>query len=78
MSNLKEIDSALAIFKEKNCPFELMHSVSAYPAPEDQLNLNLIKNHLIDISQFEIKEILDNSHYHTKPNTLSNHNYNIK
>ncbi len=43
MSGYKEIDNALKIFKENDCPFELMHSVSAYPAPEDQLNLNLIK-----------------------------------
>ncbi len=43
MSGYKEIDNAIKIFKENDCPFELMHSVSAYPAPEDQLNLNLIK-----------------------------------
>ncbi len=43
MSGYKEIDNALKIFRENDCPFELMHSVSAYPAPEDQLNLNLIK-----------------------------------
>ncbi len=43
MSGYKEIDEAVKIFKEKNCPFELMHSVSAYPSPEDQLNLNIIK-----------------------------------
>jgi N-acetylneuraminate synthase len=42
MSGYKEIDEAVKIFKEKNCPFELMHSVSAYPSPEDQLNLNII------------------------------------
>ena len=43
MSGYKEIDEAVKIFKEKNCPFELMHSVSAYPSPEDQLNLNIIE-----------------------------------
>ena len=43
MSGYKEIDNAIKIFKENDCPFELMHSVSAYPAPEDQLNLTLIK-----------------------------------
>ena len=43
MSGYKEIDNAIKIFKENDCRFELMHSVSAYPAPEDQLNLNLIQ-----------------------------------
>ena len=43
MSGYEEIDKAINIFKQNDCPFELMHSVSAYPAPEDQLNLNLIK-----------------------------------
>ena len=43
MSGYAEIDKATNIFKQSDCPFELMHSVSAYPAPEDQLNLNLIK-----------------------------------
>ena len=39
------------------------------------MNLNVIKNHLIDISQFEIKEILDNSHYHTKHSGVQNSKY---
>jgi len=43
MSGYKEIDNAVEIFKKNKCPFELMHSVSAYPCPEDQLNLNLIQ-----------------------------------
>ena len=43
MSGYKEIDEAVKIFKDNNCPFELKHSVSAYPSPEDQLNLNIIK-----------------------------------
>jgi len=43
MSGYKEIDEAVKIFKDNNCPFELMHSVSAYPSPENQLNLNIIK-----------------------------------
>ena len=32
----------IEIFNKNNCEFELMHSVSTYPCPEDQLNLNLI------------------------------------
>ena len=43
MSGYKEIDDAVKIFRENNCSFELMHSISAYPCPEDQLNLNIIK-----------------------------------
>ncbi len=43
MSNYEIIDKAVAIFKDKKCPFELMHSVSVYPCPEEILNLHLIK-----------------------------------
>lgn len=42
MSDFGIIDKAIEIFNKNNCKFELMHSVSAYPCPEDQLNLNLI------------------------------------
>ena len=43
MSDYSTIDKAVNIFKKNNCSFELMHTVSAYPCPEDQLNLHLIK-----------------------------------
>jgi N-acetylneuraminate synthase len=43
MSGYKNIDEAVKIFKLAKCEFELMHSVSAYPCPEDQLNLHLIR-----------------------------------
>ncbi len=42
MSTLEDIDLAVDIFKSSNCQFELMHSYSVYPAPEDKLNLSLI------------------------------------
>ena len=42
MSNYKDIDNAVDIFKKNFCNFELMHSVSTYPCPEDMLNLHLI------------------------------------
>lgn len=42
MSDFKVIDKAVEIFNKNDCKYELMHSVSAYPCPEDQLNLNLI------------------------------------
>jgi N-acetylneuraminate synthase len=43
MSDYSIIDKAVQIFKKNNCSFELMHTVSAYPCPEDQLNLHLIQ-----------------------------------
>ncbi len=42
MSNYSDIDKAVEIFKKYNCEFELMHSVSTYPCPEEKLNLHLI------------------------------------
>jgi N-acetylneuraminate synthase len=44
MSEYKAIDKAVEIFKDNKCEFELMHTVSAYPCPEDQLNLHLIQD----------------------------------
>ena len=43
MATFAEIDAAVAIFKEAGCPFTLMHTVSVYPCPEEDLNLNMIK-----------------------------------
>ena len=43
MSNYDFIDKAVNIFKEHDCEFELMHSVSTYPCPENKLNLHLIQ-----------------------------------
>ena len=42
MSEYKNIDEAIEIFKSQDCPFELMHCVSTYPCPEEILNLNII------------------------------------
>ena len=42
MSTLKEIQSAINIFKKHQCPFELMHSHSAYPMPINEANLQVI------------------------------------
>ena len=36
------IDDAVEIFKKKNCDFELMHCISAYPFNDEDANLNLI------------------------------------
>jgi N-acetylneuraminate synthase len=44
MSDYETIDKAVEIFKDNKCEFELMHTVSAYPCPEEQLNLHLIQD----------------------------------
>ena len=44
MSNLQEIEQAVQIFKEANCPFELMHCVSNYPLEHKNANLKMIEN----------------------------------
>jgi len=42
MSSFEEIDRAVAIFREATCPFELMHTVSTYPADPSKINLRCI------------------------------------
>lgn len=39
MSTKKDIDTAVKIFSEENCSFELMHCVSTYPMKIDDANL---------------------------------------
>lgn len=43
MSTYNDIQVAVDIFRNANCPFELMHTVSTYPMKEENANLNLIK-----------------------------------
>lgn len=43
MSTLTEIDKAVEIFNDADCPFELMHCVSTYPMADEDANLNGIK-----------------------------------
>jgi N-acetylneuraminate synthase len=42
MSTYEEVDAAVALFRKKNCPFELMHTVSTYPCPDEEVNLLVI------------------------------------
>ena len=42
MSTLKDIEKAVKIFRKFKCPFELMHSHSAYPMNPKEANLKLI------------------------------------
>ena len=43
MCELTDIDQAIAIFNEANCPFELMHCISTYPMNDEDANLQCIK-----------------------------------
>ena len=43
MSTMKDISKAVKIFKTHDCPFELMHSHSAYPMPPHEANLKMIQ-----------------------------------
>lgn len=43
MTEFDQIDRAVEIFREKDCPFELMHCVSTYPMNDEDANLNCIK-----------------------------------
>ena len=43
MASKKEIDAALRIFKREKCEFALLHCVSAYPTPNEKVNLHAIE-----------------------------------
>ena len=43
MSTIEDIDGAVGIFRKHGCPFELMHTVSTYPMPDTDANLNMIR-----------------------------------
>ena len=40
---MEDIKNAVEIFRENNCPFELMHCISTYPMKDEDANLNTIK-----------------------------------
>ena len=42
LSNIYDIDKAHNIFTKNNCPHVIMHCVSEYPCPVENLNLNMI------------------------------------
>ena len=42
MSTIEEISQAIKIFKNNNCPFELMHTNSSYPMKLEEANLKCI------------------------------------
>ena len=43
MSTIKQISNAVKIFRKHKCQFELMHSHSAYPMPDNEANLLIIQ-----------------------------------
>jgi N-acetylneuraminate synthase len=43
MSTIEEIGTAINVFREYDCSFELMHTYSVYPANTENLNLFMIK-----------------------------------
>lgn len=43
MSTMKDIENAVKIFRKNDCPFELMHSHSAYPMNLKEANLRVIQ-----------------------------------
>lgn len=42
MSTLDEVDAAVEIFRAHDCPFEVVHCNSSYPAASEELNLRVI------------------------------------
>lgn len=42
MSTFENIDRAVEIFRNANCPFTLFHCVSTYPCKDEDCNINLI------------------------------------
>ena len=45
MMNQDDVEKIIKIFKEKDTPLCLFHTVSMYPSPEDKLNLSLINKY---------------------------------
>jgi len=44
MSTWENIDEAVSVFREHQCPFTLMHTVSTYPCPDNECNLLMIRS----------------------------------
>lgn len=42
MSTFAEIDNAVMIFNDANCPFTILHAVSTYPCRDEDCNLKMI------------------------------------
>jgi len=53
MTNYKDIQTAIDIFQQSSCSFELMHTISTYPMKDEDANLNTI-NTLRDKFQCDV------------------------
>jgi N-acetylneuraminate synthase len=53
MTTYNDIQNAVDIFKEENCSFELMHTISTYPMKDENANLKMI-NTLRDKYQCDV------------------------
>ena len=42
MSNYNDIENAVQVFKKVDCPFTLLHCVSAYPCKDEDCNINMV------------------------------------
>jgi len=42
MCSYEQVDAAVAILRKHDCPFALMHTVSTYPSPEEDINLRVM------------------------------------
>ena len=42
MCEWPQIDTAVEVFRKHKCPIVLMHTLSTYPSPEEELNLSVI------------------------------------
>ena len=47
MSTMKMIEDVVDIFARRGCPYTLMHSTSAYPCPDEECNVEMVRK-LID------------------------------
>lgn len=47
MATMKIIEDAVDIFARRGCPYTLMHSTSAYPCPDEETNVQMVRK-LID------------------------------
>ena len=43
MTTFNDIQNAVNIFRDENCPFELMHTISTYPMRNENANLKMIE-----------------------------------
>lgn len=53
MSNMKDVEKAVKIFKKNRCDFAILHCVSSYPCDDEKVNLKMI-----EVYKKKFKEII--------------------